>query len=182
MKKPKEIFPIDMDNHGKAAALYYKIRSKKEFLRKLDTGKRCDIIHSSAHGGKEGNVGLGNGSTWLATPEEIEQTNHRARLVFASACLANRKTLADAFKGAKFFVAPQTEVPWINAAIFSIIFYKRYVADGVSLRSSFEHARNRTQTCKDYPDFLEIKTSSDACYQSSLLLICSFFMSSSVSR
>lgn len=150
----REFFSIcQMDKPAKAAALYYKIRSKKEFLRKLDTGKRYDIIHISAHGGKEGKVGLGNGSTWLATPEEIEQTSHRARFVFASACLANRKALADAFNGAKFFVAPQTEVPWTKAAIFSIIFYKRYLADGISLRRSFEYARNRTQICRDYPDF-----------------------------
>jgi hypothetical protein len=136
-----------------AFSLYCKVKSKRDFLRKLDTGKRYNIIHISAHGTLNDQFGLGNGSTWLATPEEIAKTNNRATLVFANACSANRKILADAFKGSKFFLAPKTEVEWINAAMFSLTFYKRYIVDGVSLRNSFKYARNRTQTCKDYPDY-----------------------------
>jgi hypothetical protein len=88
----KEFFKIcRLCKPAKASSLYYKINSKKEFLRKLNTGKRYDIIHISAHGPTENGVGLGNGRTWLAKPEEIETTNHRATLVFANACLASSK-------------------------------------------------------------------------------------------
>lgn len=94
-------------------------------------------------------------STWLAKPEEIEVTDHKATLVFANACLANKKAMAEAFKGAQYFLAPNTEVQWIDAALFSLMFYKRYVVDGTEMRSAFEYARKRTQTSKDYPDYWE---------------------------
>ena len=150
----KEFFKIcRLCKPAKASSLYYKINSKKEFLRKLNTGKRYDIIHISAHGPTENGVGLGNGRTWLAKPEEIETTNHRATLVFANACLASSKIVADAFEGAKYFLAPKTEVGWIDAAIFSILFYKRYLVDNKRMQSAFEYARRRTQTSRDYPDY-----------------------------
>lgn len=150
----KEFFNIcKLHKPSKGSSLYYKINSKKEFLSKLNTGKKYDIIHISAHGPPEGKVGIGNGSTWLATPEEISQTNHRSNLVFANACTSNKKTLAEAFSGAKYFLAPQTEVLWIDAALFSMTFYKRFIVDGYSLRSSFEFARKRTQTAKDYTEY-----------------------------
>jgi len=110
---------------AKAFTLFYKINSKKEFLQKLSTGKRYDIIHTSAHGGPKGKIGIGNGRTWLATPEEITKTNHKVALVFVNACLANKLKIAEAFQS-KYFLAPVTEVEWINAALFSLMFYKRY--------------------------------------------------------
>jgi len=140
---------------AKGSSLYYKINSKKAFLSKLNAGKRYDIIHISAHGPPKNEVGIGNGSTWLAKPEEIEVTNHRATLVFANACMANKKRMAEAFGGARYFLAPTTEVEWINAALFSLVFYKRYVVDGNEMQSAFEYARKRTQTSKDYPDYWE---------------------------
>ena len=97
----KELFEIcRLYKPAKASSLYYKVNSKKEFLNKLNTGKRYDIIHISAHGSKETEVGLGNGSTGSAKPEEIEKTNHKAILVFANACSASNKQVADAFEGA----------------------------------------------------------------------------------
>jgi hypothetical protein len=58
--------------------------------------------------------------------------------------------MADAFNS-KYLIAPRTEVDWIDAAVFSVLFYKRYIVDGVSLHSAFEYARKRTQTFVDYP-------------------------------
>jgi hypothetical protein len=98
----KEFFKIcQLHKPAKASSLYYKINSKKDFLNKLDTGKRYDIIHISAHGAPGNEIGLGNGSTWWAKPKEIEDTNHNATLVFANACMANKRAIAEAFKGAK---------------------------------------------------------------------------------
>jgi len=152
----KEFFGIcRLYKPAKASSLYYKVNWKKEFLRKLNTRKRYDIIHISAHGGTEKKVGLGNGRTWLATPEEIEKTNHKATLVFSNACLASRQIVADAFHGAKYFLAPLTKIDWIDAATFSMLFYKHYIVDGKKMQSAFEYARKRTQTKKDYPNYWE---------------------------
>ena len=151
----KEFFNIcKLYKPARASSLCYKINSKKGFLQKLNTGKRYDIIHISAHGGLKGKVGIGNGRTWLATPEEIKETNHKATLVFVNACLTNKRAIAEAFKS-RYFLAPATEVDWIKAALFSIMFYKRYIVDGVSLRNAFEYARSRTQTRSDYPNYWE---------------------------
>ena len=153
----KEFFEIcRLYKPCKAASLYYKIKSKKEFLSKLNTGKRYNIIHISAHGPPDcQEIGIGNGSTWLASPADIEHSNHKVTLVFVNACLANRRVMADSFKGAKYFLAPKTEVQWVDAAMFSLAFYKRYIVDGVSMRSAFKYARRMTQTSNDYPNYWE---------------------------
>ena len=141
---------------SKATSLYYRINSKKEFLSKLNTGKRYNVIHISAHGPSDcQEIGIGNGSTWRASPEEIECTNHKATLVLVNACLANRRAMADAFKGAKYFLAPKTDVEWVDAAMFSLTFYKRYIVDGISMRNAFKYAGTRTQTSDDYPNYWE---------------------------
>lgn len=136
---------------AKASSVFYKIRSKNEFLRKLDTGKPYDVIHISAHGEqrKEGEIGIGNGRTWWATPEEIETTNHKADLVFVNACLADRRAIAEAFNY-KYFLAPMREVPWIKASLFALMFYNRYIVDGKPIDNALEYARRRTQTCRYY--------------------------------
>jgi len=150
----KEFFQIcKLYKPVKGSALCYKINSKKDFLNKLDTGKKYNIIHISAHGAPNNEIGIGNGTTWWAKPKEIQDTNHRAKLVFANACLANNQAIAESFKGADYFLAPNTKVDWMSAAIFSLMFYKRYIVDGKSMRSAFEYARKRTQTTKDYPEY-----------------------------
>lgn len=152
----KEFFDIcRLHRPKKATSLYYKIKSKKDFLNKLNTGKHYSIIHIAAHGPDEGEVGLGNGSTWLARPEELKKTKPKTTLLHASACSASNKILANSFQDVDFYLAPKTEIDWINAAIFSMLFYKRYIVDGISMQSSFEYARRRTHTCKDYPNYWE---------------------------
>lgn len=139
----------------KGSSLYYKINSKKEFLAKLNTGNRYDIIHISAHGARRNEVGIGNGSTWLAKPNEISLTNHKAKLIFVNAFSASNKVLAEAFKGATYFLAPKTDVRWIDAALFSLMFYKRYIVDSIEMQNAFKYARKRTQTSRDYPNYWE---------------------------
>jgi|YelNatPaOPRAMG01_1025707.scaffolds.fasta_scaffold35706_2 hypothetical protein len=151
----KEFFNIcRLYKPAKASSLFYKVNSKRDFLKKLNTGKRYDIIHISAHGAPKGKTGIGNGTTWWATPEEIKETNHNATLIFVNACLANKLAIAEAFRS-RYFLAPVTEVEWVNAALFSLMFYKRYIVDGVSMRRAFEYARNKTQTSSDYPNYWE---------------------------
>lgn len=130
------------------------MKDKTEFLSKLNTNKKYDIIHISAHGSSKGSrdASVGNGSTWSASTEEISQTSHRAKLVFVNACVSSRKKMANAFHS-KFFLAPSTEVRWDDAALFSIMFYKRYVIDGISMDSAFRFAKSHTKTGKDYPNY-----------------------------
>lgn len=130
------------------------VKNKNKLLQKLTTKTKYDIIHISAHGSTDG---IGNGSTWTAKTEEIAEKRtpyYKAKLVHVSACLSNYREIAEAFNS-NYFVAPKTEVDWIDAAMFSSLFYKRYIVDGISLPKSFEYARMRTQTCVDYPVFWE---------------------------
>jgi hypothetical protein len=60
--------------------------------------------------------------------------------------------MAEAFNS-QFYLAPRKDVDWIDAAMFSIMLYKRYIVDGVSMRRSFDYAKTRTQTASIYPDF-----------------------------
>jgi hypothetical protein len=136
-----------VSNPARAASIYYPVKSKTEFLRKLGTKKRYNIIHISAHGSP---TGIGNGSTWEASTDEIKAAhNARAELVHVSACQSSYKEMAEAFNS-KYLLAPNKDVQWIDTAIFSLMFYKRYVVDGISMRSSFEYARKRTQTASVY--------------------------------
>jgi hypothetical protein len=137
-------------NPAGAASIYYPVKSKTEFLRKLGTKKRYDIIHVSAHGSP---TGIGNGSNWEASTDEIKAANNtRAELVHISACQSCYREMAEAFN-AKYLLAPNKDVEWIDTAIFSLMFYKRYIVDGISMQSSFEYARKRTQTASVYGDY-----------------------------
>ncbi len=139
---------------ARAKAVCYSVKSKSELLRKLDTGKRYDIIHISAHGLKEGprDATIGNGSTWEVSAEEIDGLHHAAKLVFLDACVSDTKKMAEAFNS-DYFIAPSTEVRWDDAAMFSLMFYKRYVVDGVSIKNAFQFARSHTKTGKDYRSY-----------------------------
>lgn len=139
-----------VDKPARAASLYYPITCKTGFLKKLGTKKRYNIIHISAHGSS---TGIGNGSTWEASPEEIKNAHYaRTQLVHVSACESSYKEIADAFNS-RFFLAPKKGIPWIDAAMFSLMFYKRYIVDGIRIQNAFGYAKRRTQTARYYPDF-----------------------------
>ena len=74
----------------------------------------------------------------------------KANLVHVSAFVSNYKVMEKAFNS-KYFIAPTTDLDWMDAAIFSSLFYKHYIVDGVSLHSAFEHARKEMQTGIEYP-------------------------------
>lgn len=133
-----------------STSLRYKIKSKKDFLDKLSTKTRYNIIYISAQGSSEG---IGNGSTWEVKIEEIAKVKPpllKANLVHVSAFVSNYKVMEKAFNS-KYFIAPTTDLDWMDAAIFSSLFYKHYIVDGVSLHSAFEYARKEMQTGIEYP-------------------------------
>jgi len=137
---------------ARAQSLAFKVRGKTEFLRKLNTGTKYDIIHIAAHGEEDRDgVFIGNGRTWAVTPEEIAETDHRATVIFANACVGSRVRMAEAFHGAKYYIAPSTYVDWMDSTVFALLFYKRYIVDGVSFQRSFEYAGRSTKTGSDFP-------------------------------
>jgi hypothetical protein len=78
----------------------------------------------------------------------------KAKLIHVSACLANGKKMAEAFNS-QYFLAPDVEVDWVDAAIFSMLFYKLYIVDGVSFDRAFNNAKRRTKTASCYPQYWE---------------------------
>ena len=136
---------------AKSTAIFYSVRSKSELLKKLSAHTSYDIVHISAHGSENG---IGNGF-WEATIDDlmqIKKRKYKATLIHVSACRTCNKKMAEAFSS-KFYLAPITDVDWVDAAAFSLLFYKRYLVDGVSMRSAFKFARRHSKTCKDYPDY-----------------------------
>ena len=143
----REFFDIcKLYKPARGQALCYPVRSKREFLSKLNRPKRYDIIHISAHGSSDGrgDAAIGNGSTWWASSDEIAQTKHHAKLIFVNACVSSKKKVADAFHS-KYFLAPKSNVRWDDAAMFSLMFYKRYLVDGISMNSAFRFAKKHTK-------------------------------------
>lgn len=149
-KMLQSFFKICEWHAPKSTPLYYPVKTKARLLSKLKTKTKYDVIHISAHGSP---TGIGNGSNWEANIEEIAQVKtpfRKANLVHVSACGCNYEAMAEAFNS-DYFLAPKTDVQWINAAVFSVILYKRYMVDGISLDNAFEYARTKTQTRTDYP-------------------------------
>ncbi len=149
----KQFFKIcELTRPAKAKSLRFQVKSKREFLKKIDTRKKYDIIHISAHGTKNTRLetSIGNGRTWSVSAEDIKKTRHKAKLVFVSACVSNRAKLANAFHS-KYFLAPMTEVRWDDVALFAITFYKKRIIDNVSLPSAFSFAKKHTKTSGDFP-------------------------------
>ena len=140
---------------AQATPLRYKIKSKSDFLNKLSTSKKYNIIHISAHGSPDG-ISNSRTPTWTARTDEIEEAHQsRTTLVHLSACQTCNKKMAEAFNS-KYFLAPLKPVEWIDAAAFSVLFYKRYIVNGISLHRSLEFARKATRTSSIYDFWKEV--------------------------
>jgi hypothetical protein len=140
---------------AQATPLRYKIKSKSDFLNKLSTPKKYSIVHISAHGSPDG-VSNAKNPTWTASIDEIAEA-HKAKttLVHLSACSTCNKKMSEAFNS-KYFLAPLKPVEWIDAAAFSVLFYKRYIVDGVKLHNSLKYAAKATQTTSVYNFWQEV--------------------------
>jgi CHAT domain-containing protein len=137
------------------------VRSKKEF-KSLLSDQWADIIHIAAHGyskkhsgrrGKETSIYLSR--TSINSDEINKLPEIKTKLVFVSACLNSYEDMANAFlnRGVEKFIAPKTIVDWVNAALFSVMFYKKYVWDGRSFKTAFMYAKRATKLGKDFPEY-----------------------------
>ncbi len=132
------------------------IFTKKQFLDALTDGW-CNLLHVSAHGKRNNGVSeihIGNKKdTVTATDIHNLDVDLAIRSVFVSACSTSYKDIATAFDsiGVEHYAAPRTDVEWIDASLFSLMFYKRYIYDNISYGRAFEYTQKRTQTTKDFP-------------------------------
>ena len=142
------------------------INDKMQFLEQLRS-KWANIIHISAHGysskSKSGRRGKRT-SIYIkderVTSEEISKLPKVPRkLISVSACLTSYQDMANAFLkiGAKHYIAPKTNLEWIDAALFYIMFYKRYLYDRKSLDASFKYARKNTKLGKHFQEYWYMK-------------------------
>ncbi|MHA1706434.1 MAG: CHAT domain-containing protein [Promethearchaeota archaeon] len=139
------------------------VNDKKQFLDLLGD-EWANVIHISAHGYsrkfKSGRRTLIYVKDESVTSKEIaELPNITRKLVSVSACLTSYKDMANAFIniGAKHYIAPKSEIDWVDAVVFFIIFYKRYLYDQISFHRSFNYARKHSSLSKDFPEYWYMK-------------------------
>ena len=143
------------------------VRTKKELKAQLEN-TWPNIIHIAAHGyserhpkrnqrkgnrGKETSIEVGRGSI---TSKEIKKLEKNPlKLVFISACLNSYEDMANAFlnRGAEKYIAPKTKVGWVHAALFSTMFYYRYVYKKTSFNAAFNFSSKHTKLGKDFPEY-----------------------------
>jgi hypothetical protein len=122
-----------------------------------------NIIHISAHGishkfpsgrrGKKTSIFVGDESLTSDDISELPQISRK--LVTVSACYASYKDLADSFinNGVDHYLAPKTKVDWVDAGLFFVMFYKKFLYDRKTFGESFEYAREHTKLSKDFREY-----------------------------
>lgn len=95
------------------------------------------------------------GRASVSAEEVADLPKTSTELVFLNACLSSYKDMAKAFleRGVKWYLAPKTKIYWVNAALFAVMFYKRYVWDRTSFKAARKFARGHTKLRRDFPDY-----------------------------
>jgi hypothetical protein len=115
--------------------------NKQDFLNWLQ--KDTDFLHVSCHGSHDtGNTVLSitQGGTvtsediWRTEKTKITSLNIKAKVVFMNACETSCKDLREAFfkagkKSLRYYIAPRVEVPFDEAFIVALLFYKKAFLD-----------------------------------------------------
>lgn len=104
--------------------------TKKSFLNLLK--EESDFLHISAHGDinktdKKNRHVLKIGKGKIVTPEEIQKSKPRAKIIFVSACFAGYFDLASAFfdkKKGGLYLAPMRNVPFDEAFLVALQFHR----------------------------------------------------------
>jgi len=94
-----------------------------------------DFLHISSHGKFENNhttLYITNGGK--VTAEDIKNLNIKAKVIFLNACQVSRDDMANAFLKAgnpkrRYYIAPRKDVPFDEAFIVALLFYKRAFLD-----------------------------------------------------
>lgn len=102
---------------------------KEDFLKWLS--RKTDFLHISSHGKVEkGRTVLHITQGGKITAEDIENLPIKAKVIFLNACQVSRDDMADAFFKAgkpncRYYLAPRKDVPFDEAFIVALLFYKR---------------------------------------------------------
>lgn len=130
----------------KGRARYVKIRSRKHFLNVVARAKE-KYIHISAHGkyNKRTNVTrlvLPYGDLDSGDIEGELASKLRNKVLFVNACEVAHHDMANAFLrcGCSYFIGPLRGVKWVDAAVFSILFYKALLVDKRDVLKSRNYA------------------------------------------
>jgi len=104
-------------------------KDKEDFLQWLQ--RNTDFLHISSHGKcRRGHTVLDITQGGKVTAEDIEDLRINAKVIFLNACQVSREDMADAFFKAgkprcRYYIAPQEDVPFHEAFITALLFYKR---------------------------------------------------------
>jgi len=104
-------------------------KNKEDFLQWVQ--RQTDFLHISSHGKVEkGRTTLYITQGGEVTAEDIENLQIKAKVIFVNACQTSREDLANAFFKAgkpicRYYIAPQENVPFQEAFITALLFYKR---------------------------------------------------------
>jgi len=118
--------------------------TKQDFLNWLQ--KDTDFLHVSCHGSHDtGNTVLsitqgGNVTSediWRTEKNKITTLNIKAKVVFMNACGTSCKDLREAFfksgkKTLRYYIAPRVEVPFDEAFLVALLFYKKAFLDATA--------------------------------------------------
>jgi hypothetical protein len=138
------------------------VRNKTDLINQLGL-TWPNIVHISAHGlshkfpsgrrGKKTSIFIENECLTSKDVSKLSKINRK--LVSVSACYASYKDIADSFttKGAEHYLAPKTNVDWVKAALFFVMFYKMYLYDRKSFDLSFNYAVENTKLGKDFREY-----------------------------
>jgi len=104
-------------------------RDKDDFLQWLQ--RKTDFLHISSHGkSQKDHTVLDITRGGKVTAEDIQELKINAKVVFLNACQVSREDIADAFFKAgkpkcRYYIAPKKDVPFHEAFIVALLFYKR---------------------------------------------------------
>ena len=113
-----------------------RVKTKQEFLKQL--GRKCDILHISAHGyvrklkRSDKTPYYESNSQRIALPfgevgsKDLEgKITYKPEFIFLNACSMNWKEMYNAFHPDATFLAPYYDVYWDEAIVYALRFYQR---------------------------------------------------------
>jgi CHAT domain-containing protein len=121
-----------------------KVRGRQPFLEEMENAEEF-FIHISAHGrfrkGKRvcrTRIHFPSGKSVYASDLRKlwskRRSSKKPKLILLSACQTGRQDLAEAFyeAGCRYFIAPEEDVYWFDAAVFLTIFYNLLLSENHS--------------------------------------------------
>jgi hypothetical protein len=126
---------------------YYEFTNRSDLLEFLESEKMLEYgsVHLSGHGAASGDEAWFKMPRGRIHPDEFPEECFLGKVVAISACELGRKCFADTFlatTGAAAMIAPQREVPFIDAAVFFVNYYYHLYCQGVLPGTAFGRTRN----------------------------------------